>query len=220
MDRIRYVVADDHQLFLKGFILLLQRIKSRYSLECVGEARNAQELLRLILPSEIDLLFLDLNFAETDASLLIPKLKEMHGNLRILCVSMYTDDKVVRETLRKGADGYLSKSTDPVDLALAIESVMEGQMFLGKDIKITDPDKKPIHQATNLNRFNAKYQLTKREKEILELIAKGKSNKDIASMLFISKDTVSVHRKNLMKKLNVRNASGLIKVAFDFNLIN
>ncbi len=220
MDRIRYVVADDHQLFLKGFNLLLQRIKSSYTLECVGEARNTQELLSLISPNEVDLLFLDLNFAETDASLLIPKLKEMHGDLKILCVSMYTDDKVVRETLRKGADGYLSKSTEPTDLSWAIESVMEGQMVLGKDIKITDPDKKPIHQASNLNRFNAKYQLTKREKEILELIARGKSNKDIASMLFISKDTVSVHRKNLMKKLNVKNASGLIKVAFDFNLIS
>jgi DNA-binding NarL/FixJ family response regulator len=219
MDRIRYVVADDHQLFLKGFILLLQRIKSRFTLECVGEATNGQELLRLISPEEVDLLFLDLNFAETDASALIPRLKEMHSNLKILCVSMYTDDKVVRETLRKGADGYLSKNTDLTELAEAIESVMNGEMVLGKDIKITNPDKKPINQAINLNRFNAKYQLTKREKEILELIAKGKSNKDIASMLFISKDTVSVHRKNLMKKLNVKNASGLIKVAYDFNLI-
>jgi two-component system response regulator NreC len=220
MDNIRYVVADDHQLFLKGFILLLQRIKARFTMECVGEATNGQELLRLINPGEVDLLFLDLNFAETDASLLIPKLKELHSDLKILCVSMYTDDKVVREALRKGADGYLSKNTDLAELADAIEAVMEGEMVLGKNIKITDPDKKPSNQAVNLNRFNAKYQLTKREKEILELIAKGKSNKDIASMLFISKDTVSVHRKNLMKKLNVKNASGLIKVAYDFNLIN
>lgn len=219
MDRIRYVVADDHQLFLKGFILLLQRIKSRYTLECVGEALNGQELLRLIAPEEVDLLFLDLNFAEADASLLIPKLKELHGDLKIVCVSMYTDDKVVREALRKGADGYLSKNTELTELAEAIEAVVNGEMFLGKDIRITNPDKKPINQASNLNRFNAKYQLTKREKEILELIAKGKANKDIASMLFISKDTVSVHRKNLMKKLNVKNASGLIKVAYDFNLI-
>lgn len=219
MDRIRYVVADDHQLFLKGFILLLQRIKCRFSLECVGEATNGQELLRLISPDDMELLFLDLNFAESDASLLIPKLKEMHRDLKILCISMYTDDKVVREALRKGADGYLSKNTDLTELAEAIESVMDGEMVLGKNIRITNPDKKPSNQAINLNRFNAKYQLTKREKEILELIAKGKSNKDIASMLFISKDTVSVHRKNLMKKLNVKNASGLIKVAYDFNLI-
>lgn len=220
MDKIRYVVADDHLLFLKGFILLLQRIKSNYTLECVGEATNGQELLRLISPEEVDLLFLDLNFAEADASLLIPKLKELHSDLKILCVSMYTDDKVVREALRKGADGYLSKNTELTELAEAIEAVMDGEMFLGKNIKITNPDKKPSNQAINLNRFNAKYQLTKREKEILELIAKGKSNKDIASLLFISKDTVSVHRKNLMKKLNVKNASGLIKVAYDFNLIS
>jgi DNA-binding NarL/FixJ family response regulator len=189
-------------------------------MECVGEASNGQELLRLISSDEIDLLFLDLNFAEADASLLIPKLKELHSDLKILCVSMYTDDKVVREALRKGADGYLSKNTELTELAEAIEAVMDGEMVLGKNIKITNPDKKPSNQAVNLNRFNAKYQLTKREKEILELIAKGKSNKDIASLLFISKDTVSVHRKNLMKKLNVKNASGLIKVAYDFNLIS
>ncbi|HEX5625633.1 MAG TPA: response regulator transcription factor, partial [Saprospiraceae bacterium] len=217
--RIRYAVADDHQLFVKGLQLLLQRIECSLPLECVGEATNSQELLRLINPDDVDLLFLDLNLAEFDASLLIPKLKELHSGLRILCLSMYTDDKIVREALRKGADGYLSKNADLNELTKAIDAVMAGEMVLGKDIRITNPGNKAQNTASNLNRFNAKYQLTKREKEILELIAKGKSNKDIAALLFISKDTVSVHRKNLMRKLNVKNASGLIKVAYEFNLI-
>lgn len=219
MSRIRYVVADDHHLFLKGFILLLQRIKCRFPLECVGEATNSQELLRLISPDQVDLLFLDLNLAENDAVLLIPKLKELHSHLKIICISMYTDDKIVREALRKGADGYLSKNTGLDELAISIDAVMDGEMILGSNIKITDPDKKSNSVNINLNRFNAKYQLTKREREILELIAKGKANKDISALLFISKDTVSVHRKNLMRKLNVKNASGLIKVAYEYNLI-
>ena len=92
-------------------------------------------------------------------------------------------------------------------------------MFLGSNIRITNPERKTVQASQSINRFNAKYQLTKREREILELIAKGKSNKDISALLFISKDTVSVHRKNLMRKLNVKNASGLIKVAYEFNLI-
>ncbi|MBK6544015.1 MAG: response regulator transcription factor [Saprospiraceae bacterium] len=219
MSRIRYVVADDHQLYVKGFILLLQRIKCRFPLECIGEASNGQELLRLISPEHVDLLFLDLNLAENDAALLIPKLKELHSDLKILCISMYTDDKVVREALRKGADGYLSKNTGLDELANAIDAVMEGEMVLGSNIKITNPDKKTMNANVNLTRFNAKYQLTKREREILEQIAKGKSNRDISALLFISKDTVSVHRKNLMRKLNVKNASGLIKVAYEYNLI-
>lgn len=219
MDRIRYVVADDHQLYVKGFNLLLQRIKTRFPLECIGEAFNGQELLRLINPDSVDLLFLDLNLADNDAALLIPKLKELHSNLKILCISMYTDDKVVREALRKGADGYLSKNTDLDELTNAIDAVMDGEMFLGSNIRITNPERKTVQASQSINRFNAKYQLTKREREILELIAKGKSNKDISALLFISKDTVSVHRKNLMRKLNVKNASGLIKVAYEFNLI-
>ncbi|MBK9722267.1 MAG: response regulator transcription factor [Saprospiraceae bacterium] len=219
MSRIRYVVADDHQLYVKGFILLLQRIKCRFPLECIGEASNGQELLRLISPEHVDLLFLDLNLAENDAALLIPKLKELHSDLKILCISMYTDDKVVREALRKGADGYLSKNTGLDELANAIDAIMEGEMVLGSNIKITNPDKKTMNANVNLTRFNAKYQLTKREREILEQIAKGKSNRDISALLFISKDTVSVHRKNLMRKLNVKNASGLIKVAYEYNLI-
>lgn len=219
MDRIRYVVADDHQLYVKGFNLLLQRIKTRFPLECIGEAFNGQELLRLINPDSVDLLFLDLNLADNDAALLIPKLKELHSNLKILCISMYTDDKVVREALRKGSDGYLSKNTDLDELSNAIDAVMDGEMFLGSNIRITNPERKTVQASQSINRFNAKYQLTKREREILELIAKGKSNKDISALLFISKDTVSVHRKNLMRKLNVKNASGLIKVAYEFNLI-
>lgn len=142
MDRIRYVVADDHQLYVKGFNLLLQRIKTRFPLECIGEAFNGQELLRLINPDSVDLLFLDLNLADNDAALLIPKLKELHSNLKILCISMYTDDKVVREALRKGADGYLSKNTDLDELSNAIDAVMDGEMFLGSNIRITNRNAK------------------------------------------------------------------------------
>lgn len=220
MDVIRYVAADDHKLFLKGFQMLLKSTSCRKPLECVGEAYTNMDLIRIIGDKKPDLLFLDLNLADHDASENIPTLKELNPDLRILVVSMYTDEKGVRDALKKGADGYLSKNTDLLELSDAINSVMDGEVVLGKDIRISNSAKKTITPAQNLNRFNAKYQLTKREKEILELVAKGKSNRDIANLLFISKDTVSVHRKNLMRKLDVKNASGLLKIAYEFNLIS
>ncbi|MBK8956294.1 MAG: response regulator transcription factor [Saprospiraceae bacterium] len=219
MDAIRYVVADDHQLFLKGFRLLLDQIESRLSLSCAGEAGNITETLRLLNPESVDLLFLDLNLADADAGQMIPKFKELHPQLRILCISMYTDAKIARDVLKKGADGFLSKNADLAELEKAIETVMEGEIFTGRDIKLTDVNRKNLQSKLTVNRFNASQHLTKREKEILELVAKGKSNKDIAALLFISKDTVSAHRKSLMRKMNVRNASGLIKVAYEYNLL-
>lgn len=219
MDGIRYVVADDHKLFLKGFRLLLDQIKGRLPLICIGEAGSVPEVLRLIQPESMDLLFLDLNLADTDAGQMIPKFKELHPQLRILCISMYTDAKIVRDVLKKGADGFLSKNADLVELEKAIETVMDGEIFMGSDIKLTDVSRKNIQSKLNVNRFNAAHQLTKREKEILDLVARGKSNKDIAALLFISKDTVSAHRKSLMRKLNVKNASGLIKAAYEYNLL-
>ncbi|MCC6753483.1 MAG: response regulator transcription factor [Saprospiraceae bacterium] len=219
MDGIRYVAADDHRLFLRGFRLLLDRIRTAKPLVCVGEASNIQEVLRLIQPEEVDLLFLDLNLADTDATQLIPKFKELHPGLRILCISMYTDTKLVREALKKGADGFLSKNVDLPELEAAIDSVMEGEIVLGKDISLSAAALRQLGTRPGINRFNAPFQLTRREKEILDLVVKGKSNKDIAALLFISKETVSAHRKSLMRKLNVRNASGLIRVAYDFNLV-
>ncbi|MBK9108961.1 MAG: response regulator transcription factor [Saprospiraceae bacterium] len=219
MDGIRFVVADDHKLFLKGFRLLLDQMNKRLTMICLGEAGNIPDVLRLIQADPVDLLFLDLNLGDADSGQMIPKFKELHPQLRILCISMYTDSKVVRDVLKKGADGFLSKNAEMLELENAIETVMDGEIFMGSDIKLTDVNRKNVQSKLNINRFNAAHQLTKREKEILDLVAKGKSNKDIAALLFISKDTVSAHRKSLMRKLNVKNASGLIKAAYEFNLL-
>ncbi len=220
MGKIRVVAADDHKLFLEAFELLLRHFDPKENLQVVATACTIQDLMEILLREKVDLLFLDLNMGDTDAVEIIPKLKERAKALRIICLSMYKDDKTIREAMRKGADGYLSKNTNPAELLEAIQQVMDGQIFLGADLRITHPKSAAKGtQPVQINRFNAKFQLTKREKEILELIAKGKSNKDMANILFISKDTVSVHRKNLMRKLNVNSVSSLLKVAFDYNLV-
>jgi DNA-binding NarL/FixJ family response regulator len=220
MSKVRIVAADDHQLFLKAFTLLLQQLDVNSEFIIVGTASRIQELLQLLSTEKADILFLDLNMVDSDASQLIPKLKESYKTMRIICLSMYKEDKTIREAMRRGADGYLTKNSNPTEIVDAIFSVLEGNIFLGKDVRVTNPkvDEK-TNASSGVNRFNAKYQLTKREKEILDLIAKGKSNKDMASILFISKDTVSVHRKNLMRKLNVNSITSLLKIAFDYNLI-
>ncbi len=135
---------------------------------------------------------------------------------------MIKDSKFVREAFKLGADGYISKETNPEDVEISISKVMLGDVYFGNGIEAVS--KKPSisdYKAieSNLNRFNAKFHLTKRELEILAMLVEGKTSKDISSVLFISKDTVNVHRKNLMKKLNISNVVMLVKIVKDYNII-
>ena len=153
---------------------------------------------------------------------MIPKIKERNPETKVLIVSMSTEAKVVRESFQQGADGYLSKYSDLDNLVEGIREVMDGEIFFGKGIEATQKISSEVVKQTStpmLNRFNAKFHLTKRESEILEKMTEGKSSKTIAAELFISKETVSVHRKNLMRKLGASNALNLLKIARDYNLI-
>ncbi|HRI33189.1 MAG TPA: response regulator transcription factor [Saprospiraceae bacterium] len=223
MNSLNIGVVDDHWLFLKGFVLILSKLKTSYELNIILECTNEADALKKLNSETLDLIFLDLNLQQTDGIRLIPKLKELFPKIKIIIVSMSTDVKLVREAFQKGADGYLSKNSDYEDLSLAIEEVMEGKIFFGKGIESTYrtiADQNKLSSApVAINRFTAKYHLTKRELEILEMISQGKSSKDIASELFISKETVNVHRKNVMRKLEANSALSLVKIARDFNLI-
>ncbi|NOT37576.1 MAG: response regulator transcription factor [Saprospiraceae bacterium] len=135
---------------------------------------------------------------------------------------MIKDSKFVREAFKTGADGFVSKESTIEDVEEAIKSVLDGKVFFGKGIdavnkKILSNEDKETEFS--FNRFNAKFHLTKRELEILQMLVEGKTSKEISAQLFISKDTVNVHRKNLMKKLNISNVVMLVKIVKDYNII-
>lgn len=216
---IRIGVIDDHRLFARAFVILLDQLSSELQLKVESKEIRLDDITNGL--KDLDLLFLDLELDNQDGTELLTKFKLDYPLLRIIILSMHSVEKVIRNVMKKGADGYLSKRTDQVELVTAIKKVMDGEVFLGADIlqKITEPSNQKSKNKVTLNRFNVKMHLTKREAEILELISKGKSNKDIGEFLFISNETVSVHRKNLMKKFDVSSTLELLKVASEFDLI-
>jgi len=222
MRNLKVGIVDDHILFLKGFQLLLQTLEIKdYKLEITLAESDHEKLISSLSYEELDLIFLDLNLGNADGIKLIPTLKNRLPECRVIIVSATSEPKTVREAFRQGADGYLSKTSQPEDIVNAVQAVMDKNIFLGPGIRPNKLDLKDLGKSDSalaINRYNAKFILTKREVEILEKVMQGKSSKMIAAEMYISKETVNVHRRNMMKKLGVNNSVRLVKLASDLNL--
>ena len=221
MTTVKTYLADIHQLFIEGIERVLEEIDYP-KIEIVGRAYNAVDLQKDLTTMSIDLLFMELNFADDDGLTMIKTLKKNYPDMRICVLSGYTDHKFVKEAFQNGADGYYSKFNPSSELTACVNEVMLGNTFLASGIQIT-PKKNGTSNFTKVNyledRFLLKKKLTRREQEVLELITKAMNNKEIAEKLYISDQTVGVHRKNIMRKLNVRNTVNLIKFAIDHQLV-
>lgn len=222
MHTIKVVIADDHQLFAEGIKNLLRRT-DRFNIEIIGEAQNGKELIALLKRIDPDLLLLDLNMPELDGLGVLELVQDKQRQLKILALTMYDDAKLVKSAFKAGVDGYMLKNSDPRELLDAIDEVLKGKTYLGEGVELIQngsrPNKLSASQEMFADKFIKKYNLTKRELEILKLITNALSNKEIAKELFISDQTVSVHRKNIMRKLGVSNTAGLIKIVYDNSLI-
>lgn len=156
----------------------------------------------------MDLLISDINMPMMDGITLTSKVKKQYPNIKILILSMYEEKYIINKALTAGADGYISKNASKEIILEAIESCMKGERF------ISPTQDKFTKTSLKLNERKIKQvTLTKREKEILKLIAKEISNGEIAERLDISKRTVETHKKNMILKLGVQNTVGLVKIA-------
>lgn len=220
MNPINTVLADAHELFMDGFEKIIEDIDYP-DLKIVGRASSARSLKDLLYEVPADLLFMELNFYDEDGLSLIPFIKSEFHQLRICILSGYTDHKFVKEAFQNGADGFYSKYNDLGELTECVNEIIIGNTFLATGLEIT-PSKNGISKSKSQpfeDRFLLRKKLTKREQEVLELITKALNNKEIASQLYISDQTVGVHRKNIMRKLGVRNTVNLIKFAIDHQLV-
>ena len=220
MNPINTVLADAHELFMDGMTQILEQIDFP-QVKIVGRANSAKTLRQKLIETDADFLFMELNFNDEDGLSLIPSLRSEFEDLRICVMSGYTDHKFVKEALQSGADGYYSKYNSQEELMDCIVEILKGNTFLGTGLEIT-PRKNGSSNTQSQpfeDRFLLRKKLTKREQEVLELIAKAMNNKEIASHLYISDQTVGVHRKNIMRKLGVRNTVNLIKFAIDHQLV-
>jgi len=215
MARISVVIADDQPLFIKGLLALFSSKDSTY--EVLATYQSGKKLLQEMEQRQVDLLILDLSLLDTNGLDVIKTLKAAEQTPRILVFSRYNQSGIIKSAFQYGADGYLLKSEDEKTLFDAIQDIITGKTYLEKQVR----KRYSRHSSRRSfeDRFIRKYDLTKREIEVLRLITEALSNKEIAKTLFISAQTVSVHRKNIMRKLGVSNAAGILKAAYEDNLV-
>ena len=216
------LVADDHPIFVEGLQAVLSRPGAgKFAYHIQGIARTGLQITDLLRHSSPDLLLLDLNLPETDSLKMLPSVKKGSAQTRVLVMTMFDDPRLVKAAFKAGADGYMLKSGSQAELLQAIEQVIDGHTYLGKGVAFDNMYTVTQNRNNGLpdKQFAGKYGLTRREIEIMQHIGKALSNKEIADQLFISDQTVSVHRKNIMRKLGVNSTASLIKIAFEHHLV-
>jgi DNA-binding NarL/FixJ family response regulator len=215
MQLLRLAIADDHRVLIEGLKSLFS--DPRYGCDIVLTASNGADLLKGLGRVHADIVLLDLNMRGGNGLDYLPKIRVAHENAKVIIFTMYDQSKFIKEAFRRGAEGYILKNSSFSDLVMGIQKVAEGQVFLSQGLSVFPG---PNGEGNEFeDEFLMLHSLTRREIEILSLIAKAKTNKEIADELFISDQTVSVHRKNLMRKLNISNSAGLMKFVVDHDLL-
>ncbi len=215
-ETINVLIAEDHQIFAEGLKSVLEGSRL-FRIKVVGEETSGERLPDVVAACKPHVLLLDLNLSGEDGLLLLPRIKRENRGVKVIVLTMYDDPKIVAAAFKAGANGYVLKGYAIQDLFKAIDSVMQGEEYIGQGVDApterTDmPTSLTVHQYAD--RFTKRYQLTKREIEVLKLITQALSNKEIARELYISDQTVSVHRKNIMRKLGVNNTAGLLAIVY------
>jgi DNA-binding NarL/FixJ family response regulator len=203
------VVADDHVMFRQGLKMILGQMPD---LEVVGEAGDGLELLDLLKVRTPDMVILDISMPNLRGIEAIREIKAGYPAIKILVITMHQDIEFLHQAVSAGANAYLLKGDADKEVFTAIQAIQKGRMYVSPLLsrELTD-DWAQIHRG-EVEPAPSRF-LTTREREVLKLIAEGKSNREIAEILFISIHTVVRHRVNIMDKLNLRKTADLVKYA-------
>lgn len=213
METIKVAVIDDHEVVINGIKAMFD---GRQDLKIIFTTTHAEALQDHLSQNQTDVLLMDIQMPEINGVELAKLVLKKHPAIKILAFSSFDDSHYIRQVMRSGAAGYLLKNTDQQTIINAIHAVMEGNEFLDETVK-----KILLHESiTGQRRSIYDIPLTKREKEILKLVAEELSNQQIAEKLFISLRTVETHRLNLSQKLGAKNTAGLVKEAIRRGLID
>ena len=203
--KIRVAIIDDHQLIIDGIKSILS---DEIDIDIVIEANDGIEFLRKMKGQEVDVVLSDVRMPKMDGFTLIKTLREQNSAIPVLILSMFDQPTDIREFITAGARGFIPKNIARDELIKAIRSLYIGQTYFPKKYESSVSDKEQDDQ-------NNQIILSKREKEILRLIAKGRSSLEISQELFISKYTVDTHRKNIHKKLNITGHTSMVKYSIE-----
>jgi DNA-binding NarL/FixJ family response regulator len=209
MSDYRIVLADDHAMFRRGMKKILQ---DEDAIEVVGEAGDGLELLEVLKHVKPDMVILDLSMPNLRGLEATREIKATYPHIKVLVLTMHRDKEYVRYAISAGAEGYLLKEEADTELFAAIKKIRSGECYISP-ILSGELTHQLIRDGNEQCSDRSSSSLTLREREILKLIAEGKSHKEIAELLFISARTVDHHRSNLMKKLNIKDTANLTKYA-------
>ncbi len=211
---IHAFIADDHLMFRQGLKTLLEKTKE---IVVVGEADTGQDTLKRVARLKPDIIILDVGMPGLNGIEVAKRIKKIHPVAKILFLSMHADVFFTMEALKAGALGYVLKEDSFTQLVEAIKIVNSGKIFLSPVLE--EPVMKGLLQIARKSDEESSRVLTEREKEILQLIAEGMTNQNIAESLCISVNTVDTHRKNIMNKLGIHSVAGLVKYAIKHKIV-
>jgi two-component system response regulator NreC len=215
MSKTRILLADDHDIVRKGLRYLLN---SRAGLEVVGEAVDGRQAVKLAEELGADIVIMDIGMPLLNGIDAAAAIVKKNSNTRVIVLSMHNDEDYVLRALAAGVKGYLLKDTVEVDLIRAIEAVLKGRTFFSPEIaEVLLEDY--FRQLRDKGLQDSYDLLTQREKETLQLLAEGKSNKEVATVLNVSPLTVETHRSNLMQKLGLHSTAEIVLYAVRKKLI-
>jgi two-component system, NarL family, response regulator NreC len=211
MKRTRILLVDDHAVVRQGFKMILS---AQPDMEIVGEAGNGREAVELAGQLKPDVVLMDVAMPELNGIEATRRLVATDPHVRVIALSMHKDNVYVREILRAGARGYLLKDSGAGDLVTAIRAVAAGESYLSPAVSnaVLDDYRRHVTNPIDL--------LSSREREVLQMLAEGKTNKEIAVVLNLSVYTVDAHRGRIMEKLNVHSINELVRFAVRNGLID
>jgi DNA-binding NarL/FixJ family response regulator len=212
----RILLVEDHTLLRVGLRALLSHDPD---LEVVGEASNGRDALRAISDLAPDLAIMDLTMPGMNGVEAIAQIKRRYPQVRVLVLTLHRAEEYIHESLKAGADGYILKDATHDELRVAIRSVLNGKTYLSPDIS-NNVVSVYLGGGKNAGVSSAWDSVTHRERQVLKLVAEGRSNKFIAEYLCLSVKTVEKHRSNLMRKLDLHNASMLTSFAIGKGLLS
>jgi DNA-binding NarL/FixJ family response regulator len=208
---LRVIVADDHTLVRAGFCSLVRNIPG---VEVVAEAEDGHEALDLIDQHRPDIVLMDITMPRLNGLDVAARVVESYPHVRVIILSMHPDEEYVLRALRTGVAGYLIKDAGTEELEMAIQSVAQGKTFLSPSIS------EKVAQYVRRVGDGSEELLTSRQREVLQLIAEGLTNREIAESLGISVKTVESHRTHLMNRLEIHDVAGLVRYAIRVGLID
>lgn len=214
MANIQIAIVDDHEIVRDGIKILLE---DEPGLDIIAEAETGKEAVKMCGKQQADLIIMDITMPEMDGIEATRIIKEKYPDVKVLALTMLSEDQHIRKMIKAGASGYILKSSGKQELIKAIKTIIDGQHYFSNDAtqvilqELVSPEVKRVKEEDEVH-------ITERELEVLQLIVNEYTNQEIADRLFVSVRTVDAHRRNLLQKTGAKNTAGLVKYALQNSL--